>query len=132
MTDADKPRFAAAMNWLAGKYPLTKGRGVTREEVPRELGSQDLRDWFEALRDLHIERIEWGAKWLFGHSRFFPKPADLREASEQAPRPQLPALPAPEMKPDTTPPEVRLRQIDALLQRFERKLGPSERLVGHG
>jgi len=123
MVEGDKQRFATVMNWLARKYPLVRGKGATREEVPRELSKQDLADWFEVLNDLHIERIEWGAKWLFGHSRFFPKPADLREAAEQAPKPKALQLPAPALTPDTTPPEVRKSQIDALLRKF----GKSER-----
>lgn len=118
MRDADKARFAAVMYWLAKKFPVTKGRGATREEVPRELTRADLADWFEALKDLHIERIEWGANWVFGHCKFFPKPAELRDAAEQAPPPKLPALPAPELRPDCTPPEVRKRQIDEFLKRM--------------
>jgi hypothetical protein len=132
MRDADKARFATVMYWLAGKYPLTKGRGATREEVPRELTKEDLADWFEALQDLHIERIEWGAKWLFGHKTFFPKPGELREAAEQAPPPKVVALPAPENKLDQTPPEVVRSQIDALMRKFEGKFGKSERSAKHG
>ena len=131
MTEQDKPRFAAAMNWLSRKYPIVTGKGATREEVPRVLSREDLADWFEALRDLHIERIEWGAKWLFGHSRFFPRPPDLREAAEAAPPPKIVALPTPEVRPDTTPPEVRRQQITELLSRFEGKFGKSERSAGH-
>lgn len=37
MTEQDKPRFAAAMNWLSRKYPIVTGKGATREEVPRVL-----------------------------------------------------------------------------------------------
>lgn len=125
MTEADKPRFAAALNWLARKYPIVSGKGSTREEVPRVLTREDLADWFRVLRDLHIERIEWAAEWLFGHSRFFPKPADLRDAAEAAPPPKLVALPAPEGKPDLTPPDVRRQQIAELLARFEGKYGRS-------
>jgi len=134
MVEADKSRFATVMYWLADKYPLARGKGAFREDVPRELGKKDLVDWFESLKDLHIERIEWGAKWLFGHSKFFPKPADLREAAEQAPKPTALQLPAPEVKPDTTPPEVRKRQIAEMLSRFEGKFGTSERekAVRHG
>lgn len=120
MTDADKIRFATAMNWLARKYPLIKGHGSTREEVPRELSRQDLADWFEVLQDLHIERIEWGVKWLYGHSRFWPKPADLREAAEQAPKPKALQLPPPPVKPDNTPPEVRRKQLKELFEKWER------------
>jgi hypothetical protein len=132
MVEADKSRFATVMYWLAEKYPLIKGKGAIREEVPRELGRKDLGDWFESLKDLHIERIEWGAKWLFGHSRFFPKPADLRDAAEQAPVPKALQLPAPTLKPDTTPPEVRKREVVELLTRFEGKFGKSEREAVRG
>ncbi len=84
MTDEDKPRFVAVMYWLAKKYPLRKGQ----EMVPRKLTTEDLADWFEVLRDVHIERLEWAAKYHFGHSSFFPAPADLRNWSPMAPTPK--------------------------------------------
>jgi len=134
MRDADKARFATVMYWLAKKYPVVKGRGTTREEVPRELTREELADWFEALQDLTIERVELGAKWYYGHKSFFPKPGELREAAEQVRLPPLPSLPQPERKPDNTPPDVRMRQVDELFCRLERKFGTSQRArrVGHG
>lgn len=132
MVEADKARFATVMYWLAEKYPLIKGKGALREEVPRELSKKDLGDWFRVLQDLHIERIEWGADWYYGHKKFFPHPADLREAAEQAPTPKALQLAAPVLKPDTTPPEVRKKQVAELLNGFEGKIGKSERKTAHG
>jgi hypothetical protein len=72
-----KRRFATLMNWLAEKYPLG--------DSPRRLSTSDIADYYMVLSDMRIERLEWAAKWIFGHNRFFPKPAELRTAAEMAP-----------------------------------------------
>lgn len=80
-----KKRFGVLLYWLAEKFPKAVG--------PRVISKSDLDDYYEALADIRIERLEWAAKWIFGHSRFFPRPAELREAAGMAPASVVPTLP---------------------------------------
>ncbi len=82
MTSEDKKRFSALIIWL-GKRMFTQG-GKT--EITPDL----LRDYFDALQDLRIEKLEWGARHIFSNSRWFPMPADLRQAAMLAPASVLP------------------------------------------
>ena len=69
----DSMRFAAAMNWLAEKFPKNDG--------PRVLTKQDLSDLFEALKGISIGGLEYAAKWHFQNKQFFPRPIELIEAA---------------------------------------------------
>jgi len=120
MDSADRARFSVVLNWLAGKYPLRKGG----ELVPRELPAKELNDWFDALHDIHIERIEWAAKYHFGHSSFFPSPADLRHAAPMAPVPKmLPKKGQRQIAEAPVPTPESTRQWRQMLADLKRKMG---------
>lgn len=68
MTDTDHPRFVALLAILAETF----GETVT---PPR------LEGYWLALRDLPLEAVEWAVKLALIRSRFFPRPAELRELS---------------------------------------------------
>jgi len=122
-----KKRFAVLLNWLAEKYPLDK--------APRVLSTTDMADYYAVLADIRIERLEWGAKWIFGHCRFFPKPAELRDAAERAPATVIPQLPKPRTQiGEVILPEERQRQeaegqekVKEILRGLHEKFGPSAR-----
>ena len=115
MKESERPRFVTAMVWLANKYPL--GRDKQGVPLPRQLAQMELRDYFEALRDLPIEKIERGVAWHFSHSEYFPwLPASLRKSVEAAPPPPRVSLPAAaerKMLPET-PPEVARSRLQAI------------------
>ena len=113
MNDGDKARFAVTMNWLAEKFPHKDGQ-------PRKLTKADLRDWFDALQDMNIDNIEWGAKHHFANGMFFPKPVELRAAAKLAP-----PRPVPPMKqlPDLTPPDVARARLRAIFQKLDASFG---------
>lgn len=115
MNKGDKARFAVVMNWLAEKFPQKDGQ-------PRQLTKKELGDWFEALQDLNIDNIEWGAKHLFAHSLYFPKPLELRAATKLAP-----PRPVPPMKQlaDLTPPEVARARLREIFERLDTRFGTS-------
>lgn len=134
----DKKRFAVLMHWLAKKYPL--GRDDAGVEKVRTLTQDDLRDWFDALKDIRIERLEWGAKYLYGHSKFFPRPPELREAAEKAPSTVVPAikyqekkaLPSPEQREEQKRiHEEGARKLRESLEELNSKYGTSIQ-VGEG
>ncbi len=110
MVEADRSRFAAALNWLAGKYPLR----LNGEMVPRRLPREDLHDWFLALRDVHIERVEWAVRYHYGHSEFFPGPAKIREWAALAPPPTALSAPKGQRFLPDTPPDVARNRLQAL------------------
>jgi hypothetical protein len=120
MTETDRPRFVAAMNWLARKYPIRQGQ----ELVPRKLPVEDLNDWFAALRDIHIERIEWAAKHHYGRSEFFPKPCNLREAAPLAPAPKgLPIKGQRQIAEQAEPTPESTRHWRQMLDELKLKMG---------
>lgn len=88
MTSDDKPRFSALMFWLAQRM-------LTRDGRPQPVDEAMLADWFDVLRSIRIERLEWGARHLFATTRWFPMPVDLHDAAMSAPSSVLPALAAP-------------------------------------
>lgn len=79
MTEADRKRFAAAMGSLGVAFDLA----VT---APR------MGLYFDALRDLTIEAVEWAAKEVIRQEEFFPRAKRLRDYAAMAPRPKRPAL----------------------------------------
>lgn len=82
----DKKRFSVVMFWMASRLKAQGGQ-------PQEIDSAFQRDYYEALNDIRIERIEWAAKHLFKTSIWFPMPNDIRAAAMLAPSSVLPALP---------------------------------------
>jgi hypothetical protein len=96
----DRPRFSTVMVWLSKKYSDFKG-------VAHPFTEADQRDYFKALRDIPIEKIEWAADWHFGRSKYFPLAAHLREGAEKAPNHILPPAPA----------KKQLEQIDFEVRR---------------
>jgi hypothetical protein len=102
-----RKRFVVMLNWLAEKYP--------RDGAPRVLTTSEQADYYNALKDVHIARLEWSAKWGFGHWEFFPKPCNLREAAEKAPALLIPVRPEPTLLPETITPDKeaveRIRKI---------------------
>jgi len=121
-------RFCVAMYWLADKYPTQ----VDGKTIPRKLTMDWLDDYFDAISDLSIERIEAGAKWHYGHSKFFPEhPGDLRESIEAIPYGKVASLPAPagdledpaEMETPHEEAMIRLTEILSRLNgRYDTKL----------
>lgn len=93
MTESDRKRFAVLMYWLARKYPV--GRDPQGNDIPKKMTAEEINDYCNALFDLRIERLEWGAKYWYGHSKWFPKPAELREVAERAPASVVASLPDP-------------------------------------
>jgi len=67
MTAEDKPKFLEIMTAFC-------------ERDNKSLGKFALRMYFESLKDLSIEEFEQAAVVLFQTHKFFPKPADFREA----------------------------------------------------
>jgi hypothetical protein len=131
MRDSDKPRFSAALGWLAKKYPF--GRDGNAQPIPRKLADIGIDDYFEALRDLSVEQIERGCKWHYAHSEFFPeRPAALRKSVEAAPVPPRPALTmaeaAKQLPEKITPPEESRRRLREMLDGLYAKFGPSARV----
>ena len=98
MTDRDKKRFAVAMNWLALK--------LAKDGEPTELTKEQLRDYFDALKNLTLFSVEKAVQNYFASATFrgFPLPGDIRKSvtetySDCTPVPQLPA--------PTVPPEMQ-------------------------
>lgn len=81
----DRAKFSVLLFWLADRM---KSAGGLPADVDELLG-----DYFNALADIRIERLEWSARHLFATQRWFPMPIDLREAAMLAPSSVLPALP---------------------------------------
>lgn len=69
MTADDAPRFAELMAGLAETYaePISKVRGSM---------------YFDALSDLTIDQVELGVRLALRRSKFFPRPAEIREHVE--------------------------------------------------
>jgi len=85
MTESDKKRFSVLMYWLAGRMAAPGGK-------PKEINPPLLSDYFDVLKDIRIERLEWGAKHIFATERWFPMPVELRQAAMLAPSSVLPKL----------------------------------------
>lgn len=66
MTDSDRLKFAA---YLAGMA----------EVLNAELSEIKITLYFEALKDLDLEDINRACSYLIQTSKFFPKPAEIRE-----------------------------------------------------
>lgn len=98
------------MNWLAQKFPAS--------QAPRILLRNDLADWFEALKDIRIEKLEWGARYLFAHNRFFPKPVELREASTMAPSSVIPQQAEQIKLAEITPSEIAKKRLNAIFEKL--------------
>ena len=75
MTAADRGRFAVALATLA-------------EVFGEALSSARLESYFQALADLDIDAVEAAAQICMRTRKFFPKPAELREALDGSPEDQ--------------------------------------------
>jgi len=82
----DKQRFSVVMFWMAKRMAAPGNK-------PKEVDAELQRDYFEALQDVRIERIEWAARHLFKTSTWFPMPKEIRESAMLAPSSVLPPLP---------------------------------------
>jgi hypothetical protein len=93
----DKKRFSVVMYWLAsvmkdiGGKPKLMTIPANKETRTPEVNVQ--RDYYEALQDIRIERIEWAAKHIFKTETWFPMPKEIRAAAMLAPSSVLPPLP---------------------------------------
>lgn len=81
----DRAKFSVLLFWLAARMAAPGGKPKDIDEI--------LEDYFQALRDIRIERLEWGSRHIFATGRWFPMPVELREAAMLAPSSVLPALP---------------------------------------
>lgn len=82
----DRARFITVIVWLSTRMKAQGGKPVNADA-----DFQD--DYYDALDDIRIERIEWAAKHIFKISVWFPMPKEIREAAMLAPSSVLPALP---------------------------------------
>lgn len=69
MTERDRPQFAEAMHAMAETF----------NEPVSEIRAEA---YFDALRDLPLERVNAAVRLALRTCRFFPKPVDLRELVE--------------------------------------------------
>ena len=93
----DKRRFSVVMHWLAA---FMKEAGGLPKKLLIEANPDNgtpridvIASYYSVLSDIRIERIEWGAKHLFGKTTWFPMPEAMRSAAMLAPSSVLPALP---------------------------------------
>jgi hypothetical protein len=84
--EEDQKRFSVVLYWLAKRMSAPGG-------LPKKIDTDVQADYFEALEDIRIERLEWAAKYLFKTTIWFPAPPDIRAAAILAPSSVLPALP---------------------------------------
>ena len=82
----DRARFNTVLVWLSKRMRSAGGSPV---EIDADL--QD--DYFDALVDIRIERLEWAAKHIFKSRTWFPMPNELRDAAIFAPSTVLNSLP---------------------------------------
>jgi hypothetical protein len=80
----DRAKFSVLLFWLAERMASPGGKPKDIDEI--------LEDYFQALADIRIERIEWGARHIFATERWFPMPVEIRDAAMLAPSSVLPAL----------------------------------------
>jgi hypothetical protein len=76
--EEDKKRFSVVIFWLAKRMSAPGG-------LPKKVDADLQADYFNALSDFRIERLEWAAKHIFATQTWFPMPKDLREAAMLAP-----------------------------------------------
>lgn len=81
----DRARFITAIVWLSTRMKAQGGKPVNADA-----DFQD--DYYDALDDIRIERIEWAAKHLFKISTWFPMPHEIRSAAMLAPSTVLTAV----------------------------------------
>ena len=82
----DRARFSVLLFWLAARMAAPGGKPKDIDEI--------LEDYFQALKDIRIERIEWGARHIFATERWFPMPVEMRTAAMLAPSSVFPQLPS--------------------------------------
>jgi len=115
MRDEDRQRFSVVMFWLAEKFPLGN--------MPRRLSPKDVDDYYRALADIRIERLEWGAREWFAQEVFWPKPPELRRVANLAPSSVLPGYVEPKQIPDLTPPDVAVSRLREIFRGLNEKFG---------
>lgn len=67
MTESDRLKFAAYLTGVA-------------EVLEAQLSEMKITLYFEALKDLDLDDISRACSYLIQSARFFPKPAEIREA----------------------------------------------------
>ena len=117
MEEVDRKRFMVLMYWLAEKFPLA--------HAPRKLSLAEVTDYFTALADIRIERLEWGSREWYAKEIFFPKPPELRRVANLAPSSVLPPVPKPLQLEDRTPPELVAERVASILAQMKAKFGES-------
>lgn len=112
----DKKRFSVVLFWLSKRMLSAGGQ-------PKQIDAPLQADYFEALRDIRIERIEWAARHLFATSQWFPMPVEMRRAAMLAPSTVLPLVgnnqrQIAELTEDQV--EKNKQMLDEILAGFER------------
>lgn len=81
----DRARFNVMLVWLSARMKSQGGK-------PIDCNADLQDDYFDALEDIRIERLEWGAKHIFKTETWFPVPKVLRDAAMLAPSSVLPQI----------------------------------------
>lgn len=114
----DKRRFATLIYWLAGRMLAPGGR-------PRQVDNRLLADYYQALADCRIERLEWAARHIFATEKWFPLPVELRTAAMLAPSSVVPPSPCnPDQIAEITGEQVEenRRQLGRMVAWFEEEV----------
>jgi hypothetical protein len=81
----DRARFNTVLVWLSMRMKAQGG-------LPIKLSPELQDDYYQALNNLPIERLEWAARHLFSTKTWFPMPCEIREAAIQAPANVIPRV----------------------------------------
>jgi hypothetical protein len=81
----DRARFITVMVWLSTRMKAQGGK-------PIDMNADLQDDYFEALEDLPIQKIEWAAKQIFRTETWFPMPEKIRAAAMIAPSSVMPKI----------------------------------------
>lgn len=83
--DDDAKRFSVVLFWLAKRMMAPGGK-------PKVVDAELQEDYYEALSDIPIQKIEWAAKHLFAENTWFPMPKEIRTAAMIAPSSVMPQI----------------------------------------
>lgn len=82
----DYKRFSVLLFWLAKRMKSSNG-------IIEDIDTDLINDYYEALEDIVIERLEWASRHIFKTEVWFPEPVKLRQAALLAPSSVMPPLP---------------------------------------
>jgi hypothetical protein len=101
---------------MASRPEITVVLGLLAEIFPKEFTGRTVELYAEALDDLRSDCLIAGAKLLIrAHERYFPTPAEIRDAAELAAREMSVALPPPPAPPEPEIVRVTAEEADAIL-----------------